>query len=663
MATAIPAEQLYARSFWSVDSSPQEVLMLQNEKATKTLNSLSSFYKEFMHLENDYSRRFNTLLNRLELPKHENAGTLKTSINVFQDQCLRVSESHSLQARRIQDALQQPLLELVSDRKAREKVVETKIRQSWNELTELRNKCGSKSDKYEDLWSSMSSLKRTRMTLDNIEAEKLEQKLSAMKTKMLIIREENWELVNKYNEKLDAWLTLWWDTCNEWQAAEEKRIRFLKSNLWEFANILSLFCVEEDQFAENIRVSLQDCSARKDINYFVDENSTGHELLAPLKFVDFAKNETRPVHEQISKKFDILEIPSIREKVTEEKEIRQKRRNPPPKSTEQGETAFSFIGKSKETFNKLQEEAQKEVSQMKINKPDPNDAKSISEPSTYQTMSDYSNPTTRTSISSHSFTDSLNDQILHYKKINSDSNKDKDDNYELGGLKDDNNPIRNALINLRNEDKMRESMSPLKEDATKKEKYLRESMSPAKQNSMKKDKHNSFANIMKNAFNESPGMDMASKNSKKFEFRQLLPNTATGQRHLDTETSTNDNNQTDAMRIISHNSLMIKNQKNSLLRPSQRQISSSMRKSKSQMNLKNRHISLSELPSHSSEGYPVISYTKAQYNYTAAIEEELSFKKRDILLVLHKQSDGWWFAENLNSSDSGLVPSNYLVEI
>ncbi|GAV27718.1 hypothetical protein PMKS-001186 [Pichia membranifaciens] len=644
MMTAIPPEQLYARSFWSIDSSPQEVLILQNEKATKTLNSLSSFYKEFMHLENDYSRRFNTLLNRLELPKHENAGTLKTSINVFHEQCLKVSESHSLQARRIQDALQQPLLELISDRKAREKAVEMKIRQSWNELTELRKKCASKSIKYEDLWSSMSSLKRTRMTLDNIEAEKLEQKLSAMKTKMLIIREENWELVNRYNEKLDAWLTLWWDTCNEWQAAEEKRIRFLKSNLWEFANILSLFCVEEDQFAENIRVSLQDCSAKKDINYFVDENSTGLELLAPLNFIDFAKNETRPVHEQISRNFDILEIPTIRKKVTEEREIRQKKRNPPPKSTKQGEMAFSLIGKSKETFNKLQEEAQKEVSQMKINKPESSDAKSISEPSTYQTMSDYSNPTTRTSISSHSFTDSLKDQVLQYKKINNDNNKRKDDTFGLGDPKDD-NPVRNALINLRNEDKLRESMSPVKENSTK------------------KDKHNSFAHIMKNAFNESPGMDTASKNSKKFEFRQLLPNSATGSGPLDAGINTDYDKETDAMRIISHNSLMIKNQKNSLLRPSQRQISSSMRKSKSQMNLKNRHISLSELPSHSSEGYPVISYTKAQYNYTAAIEEELSFKKRDILLVLHKQSDGWWFAENLNSSDSGLVPSNYLVEI
>lgn len=638
MTSVLPTDQLYARSFWSVDSSPQEVLVLQNEKATKTLNSLSAFYKEFINLENEYSRRFNTLLNRLELPKHENAGTLKTSIDVFQEQCMKVSESHSLQARRIQDSLQQPLLELISDRKAREKVVELRIRQSWNELAELRNKCESKSAKYEDLWVSMCSLKRSRMTLDNIEAEKLEQKLATMKTKMLIIREENWELVNMYNKKLNAWLSLWWDTCNEWQSAEEKRIRFVKSNLWEFANILSLFCVEEDQFAENIRVSLQDCSARKDINYFVEQNSTGRELLAPLNFIDFAKNETRPVHEQLSRTFDVLEIPSIREKVREEKEIRQKKRNPPPKSTEEGETAFSFIGKSKETFNELQEEAQKEVSQLKINKPESADAKSVSEPSTYQTMSDYSNPTTRTSISSHSFTDSLKDQVLQYKKINGDHNCSREP-IGLEYSKDD-NPIRNALINLRNEDK------------------LRESMAPARDINVKKDKHNSFAHLMKNAFNESPNIDGTSRSKQKFEFKQLLPTSSTG--HQSTNIG---NNEDDTTRILSNNSLMIKDQKNSLLRTSQRQVSGSMRKSKSQMNLKNRHISLSELPSHSSEGYPVISYAKAQYNYSAAIEEELSFKKRDILLVLHKQSDGWWFAENLNSGDSGLVPSNYLVEI
>ena len=53
---------------------------------------------------------------------------------------------------------------------------------------------------------------------------------------------------------------------------------------------------------------------------------------------------------------------------------------------------------------------------------------------------------------------------------------------------------------------------------------------------------------------------------------------------------------------------------------------------------------------------------KAKYAYEAAIPEELSFVKGDILAVLRLQDDGWWEAEVAGkNSRPGLVPSNYLV--
>jgi hypothetical protein len=55
---------------------------------------------------------------------------------------------------------------------------------------------------------------------------------------------------------------------------------------------------------------------------------------------------------------------------------------------------------------------------------------------------------------------------------------------------------------------------------------------------------------------------------------------------------------------------------------------------------------------------------RALYSYTAAIPEELSFNKGDILAVLRLQDDGWWEAEinkgRQNVGAVGLVPSNYL---
>ena len=51
---------------------------------------------------------------------------------------------------------------------------------------------------------------------------------------------------------------------------------------------------------------------------------------------------------------------------------------------------------------------------------------------------------------------------------------------------------------------------------------------------------------------------------------------------------------------------------------------------------------------------------RAMYMYQAAIPEELSFGKGDVLAVLRHQDDGWWEAEVAGKGRPGLVPSNYL---
>jgi len=65
-----------------------------------------------------------------------------------------------------------------------------------------------------------------------------------------------------------------------------------------------------------------------------------------------------------------------------------------------------------------------------------------------------------------------------------------------------------------------------------------------------------------------------------------------------------------------------------------------------------------------------VSAARAMYSYAAAIAEELTFNKGDILAVLRLQDDGWWEAEVHQSVKTGgpggsvgLVPSNYLQRV
>lgn len=49
---------------------------------------------------------------------------------------------------------------------------------------------------------------------------------------------------------------------------------------------------------------------------------------------------------------------------------------------------------------------------------------------------------------------------------------------------------------------------------------------------------------------------------------------------------------------------------------------------------------------------------KALYDYNAAIPEECSFRKGDVVLVTKTQDDGWWVGEIAGSRpvSQGLVP-------
>ncbi|KAK5088765.1 formin-binding protein [Lithohypha guttulata] len=79
-------------------------------------------------------------------------------------------------------------------------------------------------------------------------------------------------------------------------------------------------------------------------------------------------------------------------------------------------------------------------------------------------------------------------------------------------------------------------------------------------------------------------------------------------------------------------------------------------------------IAMYEPPGNEDVSPSVCFMARAQYSYTAAIPEELTFHKGDILAVLRLQDDGWWEATVERSVKTGgagphgigLVPSNYL---
>ena len=50
-----------------------------------------------------------------------------------------------------------------------------------------------------------------------------------------------------------------------------------------------------------------------------------------------------------------------------------------------------------------------------------------------------------------------------------------------------------------------------------------------------------------------------------------------------------------------------------------------------------------------------------KYEYVAMQDDELSFKKGELLYVINDEGD-WWLAENMDSSKEGLIPKNYVAK-
>lgn len=86
----------------------------------------------------------------------------------------------------------------------------------------------------------------------------------------------------------DARLTF----VQKFQDLEEERIDFTKSSLWSFANIASTVCVSDDASCEKVRLSLENCEVEKDIMTFIREQGTGQEIPDPPRFINFCRGDT-----------------------------------------------------------------------------------------------------------------------------------------------------------------------------------------------------------------------------------------------------------------------------------------------------------------------------------------------------------------------------------
>ena len=53
----------------------------------------------------------------------------------------------------------------------------------------------------------------------------------------------------------------------------------------------------------------------------------------------------------------------------------------------------------------------------------------------------------------------------------------------------------------------------------------------------------------------------------------------------------------------------------------------------------------------------------ALYDYDARTDEDLSFKKGEILEILNDTQGDWWYARSKTTKAEGYIPSNYVAKV
>lgn len=211
-----------------------------------------------------------------------------------------MAKAHANIAGQMKSELEEPLAAFAGGMKERRKIVQTGIEKLLKVKTQQTTAVNKARDKYEqDCLKIKGYLAQGHMVMGQ-EERKNKAKLEKTQTQLSSTSQDYEGAVKVLEETTGRWNRDWKAACDKFQDLEEERIDFTKSSLWTFANIASTVCVSDDGSCEKIRLSLEDCDVEKDISAFIKDSGTGQEIPEPPKYIDFCRGDVNDTTSEAS---------------------------------------------------------------------------------------------------------------------------------------------------------------------------------------------------------------------------------------------------------------------------------------------------------------------------------------------------------------------------
>lgn len=275
----------FANNFWGKDDVGYTRLVQRMHHSKQTCEEVQSFYKERQAIEEEYAKKLLNL-SRKGLGENE-TGSLKESLNSVRATTAAMAKTHEAEAQQIATQLLKPLQAFAASMRERRRQSEdamvrlTKTKTSQNAATEKSR------NKYEQEAHNISGFVAQQNLLMGRELDKNNAKLEKSRIAVDGLQRQYRDNLQVLSETIDQWNREWKNSCDRFQTLEEERIEFLKSNLWAYANVVSSVCVSDDEGCEVIRVALEKCEAARDITSFIEKHGTGSHIQDPPEFCNF----------------------------------------------------------------------------------------------------------------------------------------------------------------------------------------------------------------------------------------------------------------------------------------------------------------------------------------------------------------------------------------
>ena len=75
--------------------------------------------------------------------------------------------------------------------------------------------------------------------------------------------------------------------------------------------------------------------------------------------------------------------------------------------------------------------------------------------------------------------------------------------------------------------------------------------------------------------------------------------------------------------------------------------------------LNSSNLTVPPQPSLEEPNYPLFV---GKYDYSSRTDDDLSFKKGDLLYIINTDEGDWWFARSKSTGQEGYIPNNYVAE-